>query len=240
MMDANYIAEQCTAIHADNRAKGFWENPRSAKINNGLRLSEMVEAFEGIRSGKNANAKGVQDCFFRLSWINAGSPSWNTEYAHLYRNLIKDSIEAEVAGTCIRCFDLLGGRLYEGGGVIMDGYRETERLDLAIISEITATKIADALVGAKRVEYSTMEIELERLAECLVDFMPAALGIVTGGEELDKMGLAARVTEVVAAIETLKNMCLLSVWFGIDLKAHIALEVAYNRTRTHKHGGRLF
>lgn len=249
MMDANYIAEQCTAIHADNRAKGFWERPRSAKINNGLRLSEIVEAFEGIRKGKRSQPNLVISAQKTLSLAleqqragisPVGTTDWVNLYSLAYAENIKDTVEAEVAGTCIRCFDLLGGRLQEGNGTIMDGYRANEPLTLPIISQLAAGIIAESLQGAERYQFTTQEAEAEQLAECLVDFMPGALGLMQAGAELDKLGLVARVTEVAAAIDTLKNMSLLSVWFGIDLLTHIELEVAYNRTRPQKHGNNSF
>jgi NTP pyrophosphatase (non-canonical NTP hydrolase) len=239
MMDAKYIETQSASIHFDNRKKGFWDNPRSPKIVLGLICSEMMEAFEGIRKHKRANPT---DALQLLSFINPKTGALlipAQQYADYYEATTKDTVEAELAGTSIRCFDTIGGRLFEAGGQLRDAGISDNILNARAIALMCAEGISNALTNATRVDISAHE-EPDFLAELLVDMMPCALGVQTGGPEWREYGIARATTELAAVCDTLKNMCLLSVWFGIDLKTHILLEVTYNRTRPQKHGDKRF
>ena len=227
MMSSEYIEEQSTSTHADMRRKGFWDTPKGVIINNGLIASELMEAFEGVRNNKRVEPDMVKIALEAIAaqsnWTDLGRES----YAQLYKMGIKDTVEAEFAGTCIRCVDTIGGRIREGGGFIMDGQNQNIRCDLSYIAANVEEQIARALEGAERVDGG--ELENDMLAEAIINMLPAALGIQTGGAELGYL------TELASVVETLKNVCLLSRWFGIDLLTHIQLECAYNRTRPYKH-----
>lgn len=233
MFTSEYVAEQCAAIHNDNRKKGFWDEPKSALKNQGLVASEIMEAFEAIRKDKRANAKAVADCQLFVQDMKedgTGSPMLSDFYAFY----IKDTVEAEMAGTCIRCFDGIGARLYEGNGYIMDsGMGREDALDLATISEAVEARVDACLKGAVAV---TSAEDLAVFPEMLVDAILPALGVQNRDERYNLTGVYPRITELNSYVETLKNMAMLATWYNIDLLTHIKLEVAFNRTRTHKHG----
>jgi hypothetical protein len=227
MFNAKYIAKYAISIHADNRAKGFGLTPRSSRVMQGLIASEMFEAFEAIRKGYYANRQGAKFLYDLLK-TNETTPD---AYGESYAKTVKDTLEGELAGTCIRCFDSIGNWLLAGNGYIKDN--ET-RLDLRSISEYAAEKIDSALELAASIDDTQVALDAPERSEMLTDFLlgmiPCALGIQTGGEEL------GYITPLASVVDTLKNMALLATWFNIDLLMHIELELAYNRTRPVRHG----
>jgi hypothetical protein len=227
MFNAKYIAEKVISIHADNRAKGFGAKPRSSRVLQGLIASEMFEAFEAIRKGYYANKQGVK-FLLDLLHTNETTPA---AYGESYEKTVKDTLEGELAGTCIRCFDTIGNWLRVGNGYIQDN--ET-RLDTRSIAEYAAVKIDTALELAACIDDTQVAPDAPERAEMLTDFLlgmiPCVLGIQTGGEQL------GYITPLASVVDTLKNMALLATWFNIDLLAHIELELAYNRTRPERHG----
>lgn len=239
MFNADYIVEQSTAIHADNRAKGFWEQPRTVQMLRGLITSEIFEAFDGTRKGKKATS--VDFLYARLMELQNCAPSdkayLSANYALSYESNVKDTPEAEMAGTCIRCFDAIGGRVHEGNGRMIDvGCGREDGFTIEEIGVAAAARIEFCLKGAGRV---TAPEDLEIFPEVLMGMVPPAMGLQTQCESF-KYGLAQSITELNSYVETLKNMAVVATWYGIDLPTFIALEVAYNRTRPHKHGNNKF
>lgn len=240
MFNAAEIKELSTSIHSDMRLNGFWDTPRNPMIVQGLIASEMFEAFEGLRKSKRADLISIKAAQYSIDSANAilaigqdekgGYLHHMGQFEKIYKEEIKDSVEAEIAGTCIRCFDAIGGWLYEGHGHVRDAGVTDARLSAEQIYVGAHTRIEAALQDATRVSGLAQHDETELFTELLLGMVPAALGIQTGGPGL------CYTTSLAAVIDTLKNMCLLGVWFGIDVPTFVALECAYNRTRPRKHG----
>lgn len=226
MFNASQIKELSGGINADMRASGFWDMPRNPFIIQGLIASEMFEAFEGLRKGERVAADIAQ---FALDMLN-GNETTPRVYAEWYVAQVKDTVEAEIAGTCIRCFDAIGGWLYEGGGFIHDSGITDARLDAEQVYVGAHVRIEAALQSVTRISGLSEREETELFTETLLGMVPAAMGIQTGGPGL------CYTTPLASVIDTLKNMCLLGVWFGIDVPNFVALETAYNRTRKRLHG----
>ncbi len=238
MFSAAYIARQCPAIFADNSARGFHNEYRTPRIIQGLIASEIIEGFEALRNNKLTTPLCRQQCVDLLDkeqW-----PEFDAiHYAQVYKAGVKDTVEAEMAGTCIRCFDAIGMRLHEGGGLWVDnGIGRVDALSLEDISEAAAKRIALCLEGAQQY-HDAANIAL--FPEILVSQIPVCFGIQDAPSDYTQIhGVAPFITELNSYVETLKNMALVATWYGIDLLTHIELEVAYNRTREYQHGGKKF
>lgn len=237
MFTKEYIAQMAPAIFADMQAKGFHNAHRSPTIIQGLIASEIIEGFEALRKGRRAAHEDVD--FLKHSLSVDGRPVFGAkEYGEYYARTVKDTVEAEMAGTCIRCFDAIGMRLHEGGGQIEDiGVGRADGLTLEVIAEVAAKRVALCLTGA--IEYTDAE-NVALFPEILVATVPVAMGIQTAPTDYTQHGLAPYITELNSFVETLANMARIATYYGVDLLTFIELEVAYNRTRAYQHGGKGF
>lgn len=94
------LIETAKSAHAANRAKGFWDEPKTLATIQLLIVSELVEAVEAERKGTNEPTKA--------------------QYAELLKDFdpakfkagFKDTIIDELADTVIRCLDYIGYELY--------------------------------------------------------------------------------------------------------------------------------
>ncbi len=88
----------CRAIYNQNKAKGFWDdNPKDRNFGELLMLvtSELGEALEADRKGNRVLQKDLQ--------------SVSEEFDEgRFKELIKDTVEDEVADAVIRLFDMCG------------------------------------------------------------------------------------------------------------------------------------
>lgn len=103
-MEIKIISEE---IHANALKKGFWEDDNlSQKLL--LIVTEVSEACEADRKDHHSDIiafnKRVDEITNSIQ--NASPVDIESEYARLYKHYVKDSFEAEMAGTIIRCFDL--------------------------------------------------------------------------------------------------------------------------------------
>ncbi len=93
-------------IHQNNIEKGFWEDKETKNVGEVLMLitSELAEALEAHRNGKNAN---VIEFKKQMNGYNVqDSPiSFEANFQHY----IKDSFEDELADVAIRLFDVCEG-----------------------------------------------------------------------------------------------------------------------------------
>jgi NTP pyrophosphatase (non-canonical NTP hydrolase) len=103
------IKELSKKAHEAAVKKGFYDNPdRELSEIIALINSELYEALEAHRKGKLANTKEFTQCF-HLSLSGAetekeAQKKWN----RVFEDLIKDSLEDEIADTFIRLFDMIG------------------------------------------------------------------------------------------------------------------------------------
>lgn len=85
------ITDAALSIYEDNKAKGFWDNPRNVGEMLMLVTSELGEAMEAHRKGRFAN------------WANVKQEGFGFEEG------VKDSFEDEIADAIIRLLDMCGG-----------------------------------------------------------------------------------------------------------------------------------
>lgn len=238
MFTREYIARMCPAVFADNTAQGFHKKYKSPTINQGLVASEIMEGFEALRKNKRSGEVAVATLKGWLPDLPKGLAVDITLYKEGYESWVKDTVEAEMAGTCIRCFDGIGMRLHEGGGQIEDvGIGRADGLTLEVIAEAAANRVALCLTGAR--QYFDEE-NIALFPEILVACCPVAQGIQTAPTDYTQHGVAPYITELNSYVETLANMARIATYYGVDLLTHIELKVAYNRTRAYQHGGKDF
>ncbi len=95
-------------IHEDAKRKGFWDSERETGTLLMLCVSELSEALEADRKGKNANLK---DFYKDVECYEAYKNTHNViEPDRLFEMHIKDTFEDELADTVIRILDLCGAK----------------------------------------------------------------------------------------------------------------------------------
>ena len=85
-----------------NQEKGFWDEQREDWECMALILTEAAEAVEADRKKKNANDKDVYT-LMTIELCDSG-------FRDSFKNLIKDTVQDELADICIRCLDLAGSK----------------------------------------------------------------------------------------------------------------------------------
>lgn len=125
-MHYNNLTDLAKQIHADNVAKGFYDEEvsisdnresifnndeqyffvRNAMINQKLMLicTEVAEACEAVRKDRFCISNGIAIGEF-LDDAETATPQ---QYKNSYEAFVKDKFEAELAGTLIRVLDLCG------------------------------------------------------------------------------------------------------------------------------------
>jgi len=238
MFTKEYLMQMIPQQFADMQAKGFHNSYRSPAIVQGLIVSEIIEGFEALRKGRVSDADEAAHALRGLTQFPANTEHEARAYANYYEKYFKDTVEAEMAGTCLRCFDAIGARLHEGGGVFVDtGINREDGFMLESLAAAAAMRISKCMEGVIRY-YDAENVAL--FPEILVGAIPPAMGIQTAPSDYTAHGVAPYITELNSYVETLANMARIATYFGVDLLTHIELEVAYNRTRAYQHGGRKY
>lgn len=97
------INESAETIHANNKEKGFWDNPRNVGELLMLVTSELGEALEAHQKGRHAH------------WDNYSGFDLKSEFSpecfdpSSFAVNIKDTFEDEIADAVIRLLDLAAG-----------------------------------------------------------------------------------------------------------------------------------
>ena len=126
-MHYNNLTDLARQIHADNVAKGFYDEEvsisdnresifnndeqyffvRNAMINQKLMLicTEVAEACEAVRKNRFFSVGADRTIAHYLQDAETATPQ---QYKNSYEALVKDKFEAELAGTLIRVLDLCG------------------------------------------------------------------------------------------------------------------------------------
>lgn len=95
MKNYNELAQE---IYEANKAKGFWDKPRSIKELLTLINSELGEAVDAHRKSQRATAHAFQLC------VESGD-----DFVKSFKDHVKDTVEDEIADTLIRVLDMAGG-----------------------------------------------------------------------------------------------------------------------------------
>jgi len=91
--------------------KGWWDYPVSTPTCLMLVISELSKAIEADRKGKQANVVYFKHRLAEIEGSLNGEDKtgvFNMSFARLFRSQIKDSVQDELADTCIRILDLIG------------------------------------------------------------------------------------------------------------------------------------
>ena len=114
-----YDAMLCTGlndaakqIHEDAKRKGFWDSERETGTLLMLCVSELSEALEADRKGRNCKLKGFELDYERhVDSMKNGNRAWAADpFVGAFENQVKDTFEDELADTVIRILDLCGAR----------------------------------------------------------------------------------------------------------------------------------
>lgn len=95
-MNIERLNELAVVAHNTAKEKGFYDKPRSLKTALMLIISEVAETVEADRKNRRANPEMYKAQIGAMGQMAA------------YEKYIKDSLEAELAGTAIRLLDLCG------------------------------------------------------------------------------------------------------------------------------------
>lgn len=106
MRNLNELRDKAYQINLDN---GWHEKNLSDEHFLCLVISELMEAVEADRKGKHANrTKFNQKMNYYLHEVKLYGECYDIAYREMFEYHIKDTVEDELADTCIRLFDLAG------------------------------------------------------------------------------------------------------------------------------------
>lgn len=92
-------------IFEGNKSRGFHDKPQETGTYLMLMVSELGEALEADRKGKQANVKGFNGDL--KNWTE-GESGYDQRWKLAFESDIKDSHEDEIADTLIRILDYCG------------------------------------------------------------------------------------------------------------------------------------
>lgn len=104
----NYLKELADKIHENAVNKGFWNTELSNEHCLCLVVSELIEAVEADRKGKQAHIISFKE--YMGIYTPEDSP---LTFQHLFETHIKDTTSDELADAYIRLLDLVGSRNIE-------------------------------------------------------------------------------------------------------------------------------
>lgn len=199
-MNYNQLAKD---IHADNRAKGFWEKPRSSDTLMMLVITEIAEATEAVRANlppvclMNDEGKAIAievPDINSFTYINGETKTFK-----------KPEGEAvELVDALVRILDVIG----------------SENINVDLEMPLVRDQVA-----------------AQELWEKLPNEAPARhLAFVRAVDAVPKSGIFRNLT-LAGNIGVYESYFKLNGW---DLEKIIQLKLAYNRTRDHRHGGKVY
>lgn len=98
-------------IHADNRAKGFWDNPRPLTETTMLIVTELAEAVEEERAGRASVWYSHNGTGWRADEVVVDDDGLAHDEDRYYEPPFKpEGVDIELIDALIRLLDLLGSR----------------------------------------------------------------------------------------------------------------------------------
>lgn len=196
------FVQDCIEVYEGNVDRGFWERARPETELSTLVITELMEAVEADRKGRRANTVSVSNL------LNSFCPT-------VFKNVVKDSVEDEVADAAIRCMDYIGHIAKEDGiapvvhfisaryDMYMDDVKELQ------VPALTYATLCESLGSIAAVTFTNVFT-------------------VNVGKRKDAMRFAA--------CNAFLIIQLLSYKYDLNLENHVRLKLQYNATRPYKHG----
>ena len=198
--EAIAFIEQCKEVHQGNVDRGFWENDRSNEELATLICTELMEAVEADRKGIRPNDISVSNVLDNFDAV-------------VFKNVIKDTVEDEVADAAIRCMDYLGSI------AIKDGVEDIARLLYS---------------RGQMMEQDAKELNLQCLSYSSIC---EALGMLACMNFYSVFAKNSNSKDMMfAVVNTLLMLNFLSLKHYLNIENHIELKLKYNATRPYKHG----
>lgn len=114
-------AYQCAVVH------GWHDENLSDEHFLCLVISELMEAVEADRKGKNADTKKFnQELDYYIHEMKLYGENYDKAYRDTFEYYLKDSVEDELSDACIRLLDLAGLRNVDLGEVNLDELKCSE------------------------------------------------------------------------------------------------------------------
>lgn len=98
------LNESAEKIHANNRAKGFWDGEKNVGELLMLVVSELGEAIDAHRKDMFADKTLLDNHYENASWADK-----KALFKFLFESSVKDTFEDEIADAVIRLLDLCAG-----------------------------------------------------------------------------------------------------------------------------------
>lgn len=109
-----FIHENQEAIYLANKAKGFWDGSRNPSEALALVVCELAEAIEQHRKG---NFTASLEFIAELNYVDHKS---DEDFKFMYDQLVKNTVEEELADALIRIADLYGFEWFDFPNVVSD------------------------------------------------------------------------------------------------------------------------
>lgn len=209
-----------SAIYEANKAKGWWDEPRTREECNMLVVTEIAEAIEALRLGKRAQAD-------KVGLLMDTEDGFDVE---LFRTYIKDTVEDELADALIRLHDMDGAGLTNITEWWLDHpflvHSDNSLLPLEIFGSDFKLLIRELKSDSNDRGLSVTETYGSFLNRC---------AIITGYLMAFPYHEYTLKRNTVSAYILLLALC---EDIGMDTCWHINMKLKYNETRAYKHGKR--
>lgn len=201
------LDDMATNVHEVMKGKGFWEGDLNIHKRAMLIVSELIEALEDLRNKPEVREPLWKCMDYVFNAFDTYGHS-SKEYIVAYRTHLKDRWESEIAGTCIRLFDMLGW------AYSTTGQKNTDDID-------------------DRSSGSVVKIPSD-IYELMTNVSTLLLNAVTNvkheGDKALEKGIIEACTDAVLIIEKWAENTLLPI------HSLVSYEMMYNLSRPYKHG----
>lgn len=196
------FVKDCIEVHQGNVDRGFWERERPATELATLVITELMEAVEADRKNKYANSVSVSNLLDNFC-------------STVFKNVVKDTVEDEVADAAIRCMDYIG-----------------------YIAKKDGIKPITNLISARHDMYleDTKTLQVQALNYPTLCEALGSIAAVTFNAVFTTLAKSEEVAMRFASCNAFLIIQLLSYKYELNLEHHVRLKLQYNATRPYKHG----